>query len=777
MPNSLRFLLTHTNEYEWIVCPVALKTDLHIANPARALVMNGHGIEVEATQGFPEPRCTASARLPDRSPAMHLDLRVIEAWLYYLRNIGRISLDGGPASAVPQTIPRNLSITQVCVPEHGQGWLLEKAILDQRGIRSAADLLRLAPRTSIAGIAMRIGKSDEFRQWIAARPMDSWLDLATPLYLPLISLADGAHAFAIAVRDPGHGYLWLPGAVIQEHCHVHVSREGQISAQTRPVDAFGFEPDAAGWVSHSQLDQACQAEFGLTPLESLESLHDIVRTILSHLLSNRPTGVYAELVSGDNAEPTELSIWIDAFMAPLHEDLFAIEQCLRWRVYPFDGVTRPTPLASWLFADGNPTWQERRHQALKAMPHAVTALVLEGHAEALVAIDEAGPLVKAIRETYGVPAWTARRAISWRSTHNGEMLPGPHTARRLPFSTALHRTHALGLIAPELPPECVGGIQYLIDWFGSNRRNFTPPPEVARRVLRALGILAARSGWLHASRLVSSILRHRVSLSLLDRIMTATVSAYLHREALEGETAATDIVDAWLENLDAQSWLRRSKRLASLHWTAGEPGLTHALEAAAREHQTMPTSGPTRSSGSAKTLLSPFSCIETRVTIRPLNTLAALQAQAARMHNCLAGRWSSVRNHEEVIIALETENSVLCASAALAMDEEHVWRVTQIRGASNSSVEQSSLLHVAANLLAQRMSSHPSTLDQAALEACMRRCVDTFQPIDISAYAELAIQRLPAPLAGQVLACLPGSGDLEKRIKHAIQRAQKQQLT
>ena len=69
------------------------------------------------------------------------------------------------------------------------------------------------------------------------------------------------------------------------------------------------------------------------------------------------------------------------------------------------------------------------------------------------------------------------------------------------------------------------------------------------------------------------------------------------------------------------------------------------------------------------------------------------------------------------------------------------------------------------------MTAHPDDLDQAMLRAFRERSEELRRPIEIEAFDALAIQRLPEPLAEQVLACLPGAGDVERRISHAIKRA------
>ena len=75
--------------------------------------------------------------------------------------------------------------------------------------------------------------------------------------------------------------------------------------------------------------------------------------------------------------------------------------------------------------------------------------------------------------------------------------------------------------------------------------------------------------------------------------------------------------------------------------------------------------------------------------------------------------------------------------------------------------------------LAEWLTSHPDELDQVTLQFFMTRWAELRKPVNIEAFDALAVQRLPEPLAEQVLACLPGAGDVEKRISHAIKLAEK----
>ena len=707
--------------------------------------------------------------------------QLLEAWLFYLRMTGRLSFEPGSRSEIPQVIPRHCSLTHlsVSVPDHTVGF--EHAILRQRGIREKADLLRLAPATSLAGIAARIGKEADFLRFVALRPFEYCVDLLTPLYLPLTSLADGARSFAFAVPIGGDGYLWLPGSSVNQHCHVHVSKIGQLTIQMLPIDAFGFEAEIPRFVASECLDSACQSVPANAVLDSMDLLSELIVQIVSDLLSKRPTGVHAHDAPGDIAAPPELDAWIEAIMATLRDDLFAMEQCVRWNVYPFDGVKRPLHLTRWLHAHDDITLQHRRQQALTAMPCGVPALVLEAKEDVMAAIDQCRPLLEAIRRGYEVPAWVVRRVMTARSTSEGEFFP--YISRKALFSVAIHRIHALGAEAPELPPELVGHIQWLIDTIGHERRNFTFPARTSARVLTSVGRTAAKSGWMAASRLVSNIKRCRLSLTLLDSIATATVSSHLasvetKNEAQHGELTLMEssIAEAWLGDLDARAWLRRAERLATLDWIPIDPSMAHALKMAAREHDTAASIGSAPGPDAESivgSLFAPCSWLASRVSIRPLTTLEALEEEALLMENCLARLYRCIERHEQFVVVLESADGDMRANAALELDQEGSWYVTQIRGPANALLDKESTLSQTATTLAHWMSVESADLDQTALKAYRRRYEEMHVPIDINSFNALAVQQLPAPLREHILACLPGQGSLEHRIGRASRRARK----
>ena len=144
------------------------------------------------------------------------------------------------------------------------------------------------------------------------------------------------------------------------------------------------------------------------------------------------------------------------------------------------------------------------------------------------------------------------------------------------------------------------------------------------------------------------------------------------------------------------------------------------------------------------------------------------------MRNCLATHWPAVKAHDHFIVALEHADSGMRANASLELDENESWRIREIAGAGNCSIDHTSLLRWTANELTERMTTHPDELDQTVLQAYKERSEELRRPIEIEAFDTLAVQRLPEPLAAQVLACLPGAGDTARRVSHAIRRAIRQ---
>ena len=222
--------------------------------------------------------------------------------------------------------------------------------------------------------------------------------------------------------------------------------------------------------------------------------------------------------------------------------------------------------------------------------------------------------------------------------------------------------------------------------------------------------------------------------------------------------------------------MRRGKALAALHWNATEPELIHALQVAVRE------SGPrvrssteelAHSAQRARHLLWPQSFTATRTSIYPLISKQALLEEAERMSNCLSTYWIHVRRFEQLIVVLEEEGSGMRADAALELQEDGSWTVRQIRAANDARIPRESTLRRTVDELAGRLTSCPDELDQVTLQFFKTRWTELRKPVNIEAFDALAVQRLPEPLAEQVLACLPGAGDVEKRISHAIKLAEK----
>ena len=766
MPDTPKFLLTLTKTGDWILRPHGQNANQeHEAITLAAFDVEGEDpigvVHVEAASstasGMPEPVC--------------FDTHLVQAWLYYLGRTGQVSLTPGPRSASPQVIPRRFALPIDLIKQ--QRGSVESAVLNCRGICSPADLVRLAPKTSVAGIAARIGRENELLALMRLQATDYWMDLVSPLYHPLTPLGDGEQAFTIALTETVSGYLWLPGAVIMEHCHVQVSRDGAIAAAVLPVDAFGFVGE---FPVCANCDGGYRPDLDGCVATALRRVPEIAERILRDLLCNLPTGVYADFVDTDVPDPPRLATWMEAVTAAIQDDLFAIEQCLRWNVYPCDGRDRPLRLTQWLQAGNAQPLQRRRTQALTAMPGGVGALVSDGERRALEAIDQAQPLVSAIREAYDVPSWVARRALNHKGAHSGDQELHERIWGRPRFKPFVQLIHALGQNAPALPPRHLQQAQWLIDAFQSDCRHFVPPMQTVQRVLHALGRTASRFNWDAAMDLVTPILRCRLSLILLDRIATATITADLPpggSNPAASRPSIDAIANAWLSELDADAWLSRGKRLAALPWNATDPALAYALQMALRESRpraALLNGQPGADTAVTTRLLWPHSSLSTRTSIYPLYTRASLEEEGTRMRNCLASHWGSVWNHDQVIVALEEAATESRANASLELDEEGSWWIKEIAGADNASIDHASPLRRTASELAEHMTAHPDDLDQAMLRAFRERSEELRRPIEIEAFDALAVQCLPEPLAVQVLACLPGAGDVEKRISHVVKR-------
>ncbi len=255
------FVLTPGPDGTWHLRPRANATSPTLLAPLALGEQPTLTIDIEVTDGRPEPRCVWQEGIARSAMSARPSMHVVELWLYYLRRSGRVSFDPGRQSATLQVIPSELSLPPISLLRSIEASGIEHAILWLRGIQDADDLLRWASTTSLVGILMRLGKVKEFRGLLATRPREYWLDLLTPLYLPLSPRSDGTHVFALAARDSGDGLLWLPGAEIQALCHVQVAATGRLSAQLLPIDVFGLEPMTPSERPVERLDRSCRTEF------------------------------------------------------------------------------------------------------------------------------------------------------------------------------------------------------------------------------------------------------------------------------------------------------------------------------------------------------------------------------------------------------------------------------------------------------------------------------------------------------------------------------------
>ena len=134
----------------------------------------------------------------------------------------------------------------------------------------------------------------------------------------------------------------------------------------------------------------------------------------------------------------------------------------------------------------------------------------------------------------------------------------------------------------------------------------------------------------------------------------------------------------------------------------------------------------------------------------------------------IAYHWEGVRNHDEMIVALETEDGHLRANAAFEMDDAGLWSICEISGPDNAPLASDSPLKITAESLAEWLSSCEAQFDQTVISIFRDRRAEIMKTIDLSLFDTLAIQTLPAELASLVLNCLPGAGSFSKRVEHAI---------
>lgn len=741
-------------------------------------------LAVNLKPGHMLPTVSLQSTHGDESIEASFNPSISLAWLHQLRSWGVLTLDPVRCKGSTQKIPRHFSLPPEIISRRCLGQYVEERALDYRGIWTTRDLFAIASPTSILGIAQDLGLQDELLPHVHRYFRRFWLDLVTPLYTPPTSQEDGNMAFRIAcASDQGESHF--SQLAFKSHLNIRVNRTGAARIHEAPIDAFGLEPSTWAWAPFTS------DEFPFPPDKRQWSLASLVLAaseqmskVLDDLLRapSDSSGTAFGLPSRSLAIASHARDLKPLFVAHLQDNLRRIELWSHLGIAPHDGADRPFFLSMWLSEDRDDTTRAFRFQALEAMPNSIPEIVYEGQQEALNAIDNGKPLTEAVQAAYGVQGWVARRSLRSNAACFYKERRCTSQQELKPFCAAVRLVESLGQDCPEPDQDTLAMLPDWLVYHPSNESELRSGNS--HRLLGAIGLAARRFGWKRTTTLLARLESACLSLLLLESVMEATVDKFLdptEHPMCEDQTVEqrSKIVDAWFSVMDASELLARAERLAILHWDVDAPALQVALRAASAEwnlpfrHRPSITGEPCQLN-----LLQYMSWVSTAVSVTPLLTRNELVDEGRRMQNCIASYWPRAHGLSSLFLALEDRIGSR-VNAELVVCEDRSWEVREIAGKKNESVLESSALYRTAQEICCWLSLRPECLNMQTLDAYraeepMDEPGGYYDPhVDLSQFNRLSIQALSEPLKSEALACLPGAGALNVRIRHAIKRAHK----
>lgn len=717
---------------------------------------------------------------PDHSASAKA--RVVQ-WLAWLRAAGVIRF--GDFSDVRRHQP----IPDACLIDPDVCRILDVPL--RNGIGDAAcdgdafDLhwVDAAPARSIVGLLRGCGAAAQFVAWLRSLPPARVAQLAIPLFDAATADELAASGLRCALRW-WHGEHGRDDIVIGIAMQCLIDHNGVARCQWMPMDRFGID-----WrrehpaIAEQSVDPIYVGPSHFDLRRVLDGIDGRVRNALFDVLHAHASGT--DVAPGRRRAPRNIRFddgyrpFVDAMTAivivGIEAEIAALRADVLANVFPFDGTATTLTMNHYLFAEGDAIRQLRRRQARQAFPLLAT-LCAGGRLPTMTAtIDAARPLRRAFAEAVQIPRWVAQRVRA--ATGAVARLNG---CGLKPLIEICNLLTTLGPHAPvpDLPTMTI--LRATLKVFADD--DIVRPWRWRELLLRAAGREAMLCGWhvamRHCQRLGADADLRRLIVHYL-RDAHENVAWILSRclgASITDETPSPDqIVSRWFADVPLSRIIGDSRAWKHLLDVATGPSDDHRASGTA-------TDAAHANAGAIPPLFGTFSCVATRIVVRPLLTADELCDESAHMHHCVKSYIRQVALRNTLIVSL-IDSSTTPSTDARATAEYHLatngtWRRQQLSGCGNARIPASSRLGKTAHRLKQWLNECAWQIPAAAIEpyataSARQKLLAQCGPAtddECLHNGSLIIDRLPEALRRAAAALLPGKGVLEARVMRATER-------
>ena len=666
-------------------------------------------------------------------------------WLNWLRAMGTLRFGSLDDVSAPQVIPAALSypVAAISVGRPSQAGLMEARSFQVRAPREFTG----APKGSLLELVERIGHLDEFVREYAGTDEAAWTALRTPLYVERLPLLDGSNAWSFgALGDIGRG-VW------PQYGRVRITGIGQDCVpviQDYPIDPLGL-----GWVCTDPLGMpAVDAVFSTPqdqePLEVLDRLPALLRRILLEAHCARQGWE----VDDDFEEAW--GYWEVLLAATLREELGRLRHEFLRRLGRNGNCGHRPDIVRYMANAPSESVRQRREQAFQVAFGAMRSVVHGQMPRAAAAIDDAKPLVNAMAVDLGISSKLVRRALSTLAGNTASTGP-----------SVLEIAHLFRDLGPHCPPPPACTSTALV----SLRKSLIDAPrdkgeavrERAIRVLfRAIGRSAALRGWTRSFRdsWESICDLHVEAIEDLAGLAERSVDVFLaNSPEFDAFSNASSVTGRWLESLALDELTQAANTWHCLR--SGEMDAGTCIPIREREPYIPP--------------LHSCSWVANQMRFEVLDSKAKLIDEARVMGNCVSAYWTQVSGYALVVLSMVAADASR-ATLSLTMSKSGQWRVQEVRGPANESLEPDCDFVHTAESFCLWLADHPLHLDASAWECLTAAREKHFRLLEFAADPAVTVQGFPLDLQYIPLSYLPGAGHLGSRIRRVIGRMRKASL-